>query len=276
MLDARLVAADADKDRDKADWSGLGDKEIADLRRQLEMAKYAAAITDAQKALLQRDDEIAVLRDKLSSAQVQVEALTDRCKALEQRIKELEKEKENGDGKKDDKRADAPRVEGQVTKTDHGLVVISIGSDAGVVKGMTLEVFRTDPPTYLGPLRIIDVRPTEAVGESAKPIQSGDRVTNQHDGGKPLGWGRRRTAEAATTHASRWCEGRLTGLDHCRKVAKDLRQCNLAADTTTAGFVRGGIRLLRQYGSHKALRADEEQILHDLEALAQELPAPAA
>ena len=153
---------------------------IADLRRQLEKARYAAAITDAEKALDDKDKEIAVLRDKLASAQIQVEALTDRCKALEQRIKELEK------GKKDDKPADAPLIEGKVTQVDGGLATISIGLDAGVAKGMTLDVYRPDPPTYLGRLRIINARPTGAVGQmigkQEKPIQAGDQLSNRLDG----------------------------------------------------------------------------------------------
>ncbi len=172
----------------RADESDELRRTVADLRKQLEKTKYAAAITDADKALLQKDKEIALLRDKLVSAQIQVEALTDRCKALEQKIHELEKDVEKG--KKDDKPAappaDAPHVEGVVTKAADGLVEISIGTDAGVAKGMTLEVYRLDPPLYLGSLRILEVRDKESVGKPVKAppkaLQPGDHVTNKIDG----------------------------------------------------------------------------------------------
>ncbi|HVS38126.1 MAG TPA: sigma-70 family RNA polymerase sigma factor [Gemmataceae bacterium] len=157
--------------------------EIAKLRKQLEKAEYASAITEAQKALTDKDREIAELRDKLASAQVQVEALTDRCKALEQRIRELENKKEE---KPADTPADAPLIEGTVRETDGDLVKISIGSDAGVTKDMMLHVYRQNPPMYLGRLRVIEVRPGEAVGKCVgtptKPVHVGDQVVNKFDG----------------------------------------------------------------------------------------------
>jgi len=63
-----------------------------------------------------------------------------------------------------------------------GLVTISIGSDADLQKGQTLEVFRLVPePVYLGKLEVIDLNPTQAVGKpearSKATIQVGDRVS---------------------------------------------------------------------------------------------------
>jgi hypothetical protein len=62
-------------------------------------------------------------------------------------------------------------------------VTISIGSDAGLRNGHTLEAYRLKPePKYLGSVPILSVTPTEAV---AKPehradisIEIGDRVTS--------------------------------------------------------------------------------------------------
>ncbi len=76
-------------------------------------------------------------------------------------------------------------VEGLITRTDpqSGMVTISIGSDAGVVKGNTLEVFRLNPPKYLGTIRILEARPNEAVGKPVSkplgPIMQGDRVASK-------------------------------------------------------------------------------------------------
>jgi hypothetical protein len=79
----------------------------------------------------------------------------------------------------------AENVEGLVKKTDpaSGLVTLTIGSDAGLAKGNTLEVYRLRPePAYLGTLEILQVRPDEAV---AKPqarlrgqIKVGDQVSS--------------------------------------------------------------------------------------------------
>jgi hypothetical protein len=84
-------------------------------------------------------------------------------------------------------------VQGLVKTADaSGLVKISLGSDAGLVRGHTLEVFRlnTNNPNlskYLGTIRIIEVSATEAVGQPAGKllgnIQAGDTVASRILGG---------------------------------------------------------------------------------------------
>jgi hypothetical protein len=75
-------------------------------------------------------------------------------------------------------------VAGSVKKTDpSGYVTLSVGSDAGLSKGNTLEVYRLKPePYYLGMIQVLDARPNEAV---ARPIdrvrgviQVGDKVSS--------------------------------------------------------------------------------------------------
>jgi hypothetical protein len=85
-----------------------------------------------------------------------------------------------------EKTAPPQDIEGVIKATDvpHGMVTISIGSDAGLRKGHTLEVYRLKPePKYLGSIRILSVRPTEAVArpvrESAAAMEIGDRVTSR-------------------------------------------------------------------------------------------------
>ncbi|HEV3079987.1 MAG TPA: hypothetical protein VGY66_09415, partial [Gemmataceae bacterium] len=83
------------------------------------------------------------------------------------------------------RRAPAEDVEGVVKSTDaqSGYITITIGSDAGLTKGDTLEVYRFKPEAaYLGTVEIIAVRADQAV---AKPmgrlhgvIQVGDRVSS--------------------------------------------------------------------------------------------------
>jgi hypothetical protein len=74
-----------------------------------------------------------------------------------------------------------------VAKTD--LLKLSLGSNAGLAKGQTLEVYRPEkdgkPAIYLGRVRIIEVGPTNAFAKREDkglrfgPIQAGDRVVGQ-------------------------------------------------------------------------------------------------
>jgi hypothetical protein len=85
-----------------------------------------------------------------------------------------------------ERRRPPENLEGTIKATDRqtGTVTVSIGSDAGLRKGHTLEVYRLKPnPTYLGTIQILDVRPTEAVakpptGGSRAVIEVGDQVTS--------------------------------------------------------------------------------------------------
>jgi hypothetical protein len=81
-------------------------------------------------------------------------------------------------------------VEGLVKKSDaaSGLVTISIGSDAGLAVGHTMEIYRLEPSAkYLGKLQIKDVQPHSAVakvlGKPLGAIQEGDHVASKILGG---------------------------------------------------------------------------------------------
>ncbi len=64
-------------------------------------------------------------------------------------------------------------VKGKIEKVDpkdSSLVQISVGTDHGVNKNNTMEVFRTSPtPKYLGMVRIVDASPHHAVGRLIVP-----------------------------------------------------------------------------------------------------------
>jgi hypothetical protein len=113
---------------------------------------------------------------------------------LEEQTKELQASKQGGVSgttgatttSMTRRRTPAEDVEGIVKKTDaeSGYVTLSIGSDAGLSKGDTLEVYRLQPqPSYLGLVEILAVRADQSV---AKPvtrmngvIQVGDRVSSR-------------------------------------------------------------------------------------------------
>lgn len=78
-------------------------------------------------------------------------------------------------------------VQGVVKQVDAsaGLVSISIGSDAGLVRGHTLQLYRLNPtPVYLGQVTIIEVSPHEAIAKlldakAKKNVQKDDIVASR-------------------------------------------------------------------------------------------------
>jgi hypothetical protein len=75
-------------------------------------------------------------------------------------------------------------VDGKVMDANDGLVEISIGSDAGLLKGHTLDVFRLGAKSqYLCMIRLITVEPHRSVGQivgkPAMPVQRGDNVASK-------------------------------------------------------------------------------------------------
>ena len=79
-------------------------------------------------------------------------------------------------------------VEGKIESIhdeDRELVQINVGSDKGLSKNQTLEVFRVESKLYLGLLRIVDVQPHHAVGRLERinaanrtPLRVGDTVAS--------------------------------------------------------------------------------------------------
>jgi hypothetical protein len=86
-------------------------------------------------------------------------------------------------------KAPPANIEGLVKRVEGALATVSVGSDAGLKKGQTLEVYRLGPkPLYLGRLRIVDVTATQAVGElvgkAKEAIKAGDQVSSAPAGGR--------------------------------------------------------------------------------------------
>jgi hypothetical protein len=70
------------------------------------------------------------------------------------------------------------RIEGNVKAlSDTGLLRLTVGSDAGLAKGHTLELFRLNPTRkYLGRLRVEDVSPTESIARPAGAMREKPQV----------------------------------------------------------------------------------------------------
>src|SRR5262249_8811794 len=88
------------------------------------------------------------------------------------------------EGKAASSAAAGAAVRGEVRRVEGKLVTLSVGSDTGLARGHTLEVFRLGAaPRYIGRVRIVEVEPKQAVGQVtgrlAVAIQVGDKVASR-------------------------------------------------------------------------------------------------
>ncbi|HEY1861108.1 MAG TPA: hypothetical protein VGG61_12175 [Gemmataceae bacterium] len=164
-------------------------KAQAEEVKRLEMANLAQA--DQIKKVLENNNDLR--KDKVN-ADIQKAAFEEMNQGLEKRVRELEetvkKAKQSGvvlsGGSSAADNPPPEDVQGVVKKDADagGLVLVSIGTDAGIVKGHTLEVFRLGAtPKYLGKIRIIETHPYESVGQvigkANGPILKDDHVASK-------------------------------------------------------------------------------------------------
>jgi len=135
------------------------------------------------------------LRDRAVGAEIQASSFKDMNSRLEKQLQEVARDmarmRANVGNTGVVRGVNPPpdNVEGLVRRTDpSGLVTITIGSDAGLVLGHTMEVFRLGVnPKYIGRIKIVNVTPTQAVGQATgrmlAPMQPGDRVASRIMGG---------------------------------------------------------------------------------------------
>ena len=204
---ADALAQKADADKARADLAAKGEAFTANeaaLVAAVEDVKKRQAESEATKKLLkEQTDENLKMVQKLGEEHDQMVAWKIRADSAELRTKELEKENDklardnqklSAGGVVQATKRDGPNppldsVEGLIKEVDpSGLVRITIGSDAGLANGNTLEVYRlnTQVPEqsrYLGRIKIIRVSNNEAVGQlmnkSPVPLQPGDTVSSR-------------------------------------------------------------------------------------------------
>jgi hypothetical protein len=95
-----------------------------------------------------------------------------------------------GEGEAAKKNPPLEDVKGTILEVDanSGLVSISLGEDAGLQVGNTLEVYRLSPrPKYLGTLRLVEVKAKQAVAKPLPPLtgkmlQKGDHIASRVNG----------------------------------------------------------------------------------------------
>jgi uncharacterized protein YxeA len=131
------------------------------------------------------------LTERAVTAEVQRDTFKMRNEGLVTQVQELLKEVQSARAGYAAKASTLERnpppedIKGSIKTADmaNGLVTINLGSDNGLSKGNTLEVYRLRPsPQYVGVVRIMDVRPHEAVGKLVLrrgQVQVGDEVASE-------------------------------------------------------------------------------------------------
>jgi len=172
--------------------------EIDQKNKELDRLKknYDAEVN---KNITLQKDAIAANQAK-TAAEIERDALRDTNKGLEDRYQDIVKEvvrlrqqvltagaQNTGTGASLTARnPPTVAIEGKVEAVgrDGELIELSLGSDAGLQVGHTLEVFRMTPkPQYLGYVRITRVEHNKAVGQvigkPIAPLQRGDNVASR-------------------------------------------------------------------------------------------------
>lgn len=159
-------------------------------RQKNEVAALNALLVQRDKRILELERDKKELRDRAVLAELNQKSEQDRNEKLLAQLETLTKEIQklkNGNGRLASRRnPPAEDVEGVVKDIDPqtGFLTLSIGSDAGLAPGNTLEAFRLAPEAkYLGLVEILDVRPDAAVAKPIDPlrrgtIRTGDRVAS--------------------------------------------------------------------------------------------------
>jgi Skp family chaperone for outer membrane proteins len=178
------------------DNAGVSNAELD--RRQAETRALTAELNKAQAANAELQKQGKVLQDEKMQAVINYNSEHERNVRLLETFRQTSQKLELAEKKlatlgtgisnvQLNRNPPPEDVEGIILDTDAktGLVTISIGSDAGISPGNTLEVFRIKPePKYLGTIRILDSQPHQAVGRlTATPrygaLEKGDIVASK-------------------------------------------------------------------------------------------------
>lgn len=186
-----------DRQKNEKFEAALKSAQLEVERRQADVVKMRDSLNKEINSNIALVKENNTLKDNATASQLQAAALLDRNKQLESQLqdtaRDLARAKASGGATtaaagRTGRNPPAENVEGLIKAADPGgLVTITIGSDAGLTRGHTLEVFRLaaipSQSKYLGTIRILEVNATEAVGQPvikpAMPLQKGDRVASR-------------------------------------------------------------------------------------------------
>lgn len=162
--------------------------------RSSELEKVRADLEDAIKSRQEMFNLRTKMFEEKTQAEIQLIALKNRAGDMEKELKRLtlenKKLKDTGTidkaptGIAGKRNPPAAPLEGKVLRADSsGLVQISLGSDFGLERGHTLELFRLSPAKYIGVVKVIEVNAKDAVAQPVgalndRPV-AGDSVASQ-------------------------------------------------------------------------------------------------
>lgn len=195
----QAAASRAEAQKAKTDFEK---SQVAVQNMEIELAKRREEAIALQEVIKQKEltnaslqaDLVKATNEKIA-AQVAAQTYAERVRTLEKQNLELVRAVEEAN----QQNLERPTAKGEIVRRpppddvrgiikavgQDGLVSISIGSDAGLLRGHTLEVFRTEPkPQYLGVVQIIEVSPHESVGKLLTPqfrkaVQPNDQVASK-------------------------------------------------------------------------------------------------
>lgn len=193
------------EEKNRADDARLNlEKAEGELKRmQLEVKELAQTLKLREKLVLDLGEETkkyraeAVAQESIAKLmQARNENLIGQIQRLTETIADLQKGPAEVGRPLNPNQPNPPRafVKGKVERVDsrEGItfVVVSVGTDHGLQRDNTLEVYRRDPrPEYLGMIRIVEADHHQAIGRlvrsgvgSRSPLQPGDIVASTTDG----------------------------------------------------------------------------------------------
>jgi seryl-tRNA synthetase len=170
--------------------------DLGELRQKLAAKEKQLNAAQANARDAERDAQVAMqklraitedLRGDIRKLQAELKERTTKLAEATGRADKLAKQLQDI---QDDPIQNPPagKVSGTVKRVDDktGQVVISVGGEAGLRKGHTLEAYRDKPKhIYLGVVQVTEVRPKEAVvklrfrPKGAPALQAGDAVADQ-------------------------------------------------------------------------------------------------
>jgi hypothetical protein len=184
-----INSAPAQDDKTAAELQALRDE----LKRNRDEIKaLQASIKKREAQILELEAQVRQYKNQAIANETMLKATLLRIEQMLSQINDLTRRLAGKDGGKDDPQRDAAAnppttyVKGTILKLgNEGLMEISLGSDHGIARGNTLEVFRLEPrPEYLGMIRIVDLRYQTSIGRMVKmapgkkEIKAGDIVAS--------------------------------------------------------------------------------------------------
>ena len=163
---------------------------------KVEIKSLDERLAESQKLIRELGLQNKDYKAETIKSRTELQSALDRNKQLLEQLVERDRKLAAVTGEQAAKAGrDAPNpppddVHGRVVSTDDaaGWITINLGSDSGLSKGNTLEIYRLKPrPTYIGTLRVFDVRPNEAIGKltgtgARGKVQKDDEVASRITG----------------------------------------------------------------------------------------------